>query len=89
MKYALAYVVVYLLSFIVFLLAVLLGWFSIVAVIMFVTWSPPIIFPFSYVVLRILMIIAAVLALAFTSSNEGKDAVEEFVSGYDRARTKL
>jgi hypothetical protein len=86
MKYALAYIVVYLLSFIVFLLAVLLGWFSIVAVVMFVTWSSPIIFPFSYVILRILMIIAAVIAVAFTLSNDGKDAVEEFVNGYDRAR---
>jgi hypothetical protein len=89
MKYALAYIVVYLLAFMVFLFAALLGWFSIVAAVMFVTWSPPIIFPFSYVVLRILMILVAIVALAFTSSNEGKDAVEEFVSGYDRARTKL
>lgn len=86
MKYTLAYAIVFLLAFVVFLLAALLGWFSIVAVVMFVTWSPPIIFPFSYVVLRILMIIAAVVAVAFTLSNDGKDAVDGFVNGYDRAR---
>lgn len=89
MKYAIAYIVVFLLAFIVFLLAALIGWFSIVAFVMFVTWSSPIIFPFSYVVLRILMLVAAVMALAFTRSYDGKDAVNDFVNGYDRARTKL
>jgi membrane protein implicated in regulation of membrane protease activity len=89
MKYALAYAVVFLLAFTVFLLAALLGWFSVVLAVMFVTWSPPIVFPFSYVLLRILLIIVTIIAVAFTRSKEGKEVVEDYVNRYDRARTKL
>ncbi len=89
MKYALAYAVIFLLAFTVFLLAVWVAIAAVALIVMFVTWSVPSALVITWSMLRITIAIAAGIAAAFTISKEGKDVAKDFVNGYDRARTKL
>jgi hypothetical protein len=87
MKYALAYAVIFLLAFTVFLFAVWVAIAAVVLIVMFVTWSVPSALIVTWSMLRITIAIAAGIAAAFTLSNDGKDVAKDFVNGYDRART--
>lgn len=89
MKYVLAYAVIFLLAFTVFLLAVWVAIAAVALIVMFVTWSVPSALVITWSMLRITIAIAAGIAAAFTISNNGKDVAKDFVNGYDRARTKL
>jgi len=89
MKYVLAYAVIFLLAFLVFLLAVWVAIAAVALIVMFVTWSAPSALVITWSMFRITIAIAAGIAVAFTASNDGKDAVEDFVNGYDRARNRL
>lgn len=86
MKYALAYAVIFLLAFTVFLLAVWIAIAAVVLIVMFVTWSVPSALVITWSMFRITIAIAAGIAAAFTLSNDGKDVAKDFVNGYDRAR---
>ncbi len=89
MKYALAYAVIFLLAFTVFLLAVWIAIAAVALIVMFVTWSVPSALVITWSMLRITIAIAAGIAAAFTISNDGKDVAKDFVNGYDRARNRL
>ncbi len=89
MKYALAYTVIFLIAFTVFLLAVWLAIAAVALIVMFITWSVPSALVITWSMFRITIAIAAGIAAAFTISNNGKDVAKDFVNGYDRARTKL
>ncbi len=89
MKYALAYIVIFLIAFTVFLLAVWLAIAAVALIVMFITWSVPSALVITWSMFRITIAIAAGIAAAFTISNNGKDVAKDFVNGYDRARTKL
>ncbi len=86
MKYALAYAVIFLLAFTVFLLAVWVAIAAVALIVMFITWSVPSALVITWSMVRITIAIAAGIAAAFTISNDGKDVAKDFVSGYDRAR---
>lgn len=86
MKYVLAYIVIFLLAFAVFLLAVWVAIAAVALIVMFITWSVPSALVITWSMVRITIAIAAVIAVAFTLSNDGKDVAKDFVNGYDRAR---
>lgn len=86
MKYALAYAVIFLLAFTVFLLAVWIAIAAAALIVMFITWSVPSALVITWSMVRITIAIAAGIAAAFTLSNDGKDVAKDFVNGYDRAR---
>lgn len=87
MKYVLAYVVTFLLAIVAFLLIVWLTIATVALIAMFITWSVPSTIVITGTIFRISIAIAAIAAVAFISSNDGKDVVEGFVNGYDRTTT--
>jgi hypothetical protein len=87
MKYVLAYVVTFLLAIVAFLLLVWLTIATVALIAMFITWSVPSTIVITGTIFRISILIAAIAAVAFISSNDGKDVVEGFVNGYDRTTT--
>jgi len=87
MKYVLAYVVTFLLAIVAFLLLVWLTIATVALIAMFITWSVPSTIVITGTIFRISIAIAAIAAVAFISSNDGKDVVEGFVNGYDRTTT--
>lgn len=87
MKYVLAYVVTFLLAIVAFLLIVWLTIATVALIAMFITWSVPSTIVITGTIFRISILIAAIAAVAFISSNDGKDVVEGFVNGYDRTTT--
>ena len=86
MKYALAYAVIFLLAFTVFLLAVWIAIAAVALIVMFITWSVPSALVITWSMVRITIAIAAGIAAAFTLSKDGKDVAKDFVNGYNRAR---
>jgi hypothetical protein len=76
MNKVLLYLISFVMAFILMLVIFHVVFFVLLAVVSFITWSPPIVFPYNWFIFRLLAAFAVVSSIFWSFSKENKEWVE-------------